>query len=244
SEHQKLSWLLRIFSNCTFGPPCISISFNHAIHMLEGDIIQNPGRNAINCTSCLWPKSADGTVPVPYNFSYTLFKTAMQEFETLTCVRFVPRAAEADFLNIVSNGGCASLIGKSGGSQIVELDASGCMSVGIIEHELIHALGFYHEQNRSDRDDYVTIHPENVIPGYLSNFKKYDTNNLGIEYDYSSVMHYARDAFSSNRNITIEPKPNPNVPVGQRNGLSILDISKINKLYQCGKGPQPASFVS
>ncbi|XP_031746777.1 embryonic protein UVS.2 isoform X5 [Xenopus tropicalis] len=207
----------------------------------EGDIIQNPGRNAINCPSCLWPKSDDGTVPVPYNFSYSynadqlaLFKTAMQEFETLTCVRFVPWTTEDDFLNIMSNGGCASLIGKSGGSQIVWLDASGCMSKGIIQHELNHALGFYHEQNRSDRDDYVIIHPENIIPDYLSNFDKYDTNNLGTEYDYNSVMHYARDAFSSNGNITIEPKPDPNVPIGQRNGLSTLDISKINKLYECG----------
>ncbi|KAE8587877.1 hypothetical protein XENTR_v10022160 [Xenopus tropicalis] len=206
----------------------------------EGDIIQNPGRNAINCTSCLWPKSADGTVPVPYNFSYSynadqlaLFKTAMQEFETLTCVRFRPWTTESDFLNIVSNGGCASSIGKSGGAQRVALDANGCMSMGIIEHELNHALGFYHEQNRSDRDDYVIIHPENILPDSLNNFNKYDTNNLGTEYDYNSVMHYARDAFSKNGKATIEPKPNPNVPIGQRNGLSVLDISKINKLYGC-----------
>ncbi|XP_041429363.1 embryonic protein UVS.2-like [Xenopus laevis] len=206
----------------------------------EGDIIQKQGRSAINDARFLWPKSADGIVPVPYNLSYSynadqlgLFKKAIQEFEALTCVRFVPWTTEVNFLNIMSNGGCGSLIGKNGGAQRLELDANGCMNMGIIQHELNHALGFYHEQNRSDRDDYVIIHTENIIPDFLKMFDKLNTNNLGIEYDYSSVMHYSRYHYSINGDITIEPKPDPNVPIGQRDGLSILDISKINKLYEC-----------
>ncbi|KAG8449760.1 hypothetical protein GDO86_016420 [Hymenochirus boettgeri] len=206
----------------------------------EGDVFGNQGRSAIKCSSCLWPYS-DGTVAVPYTFSYSysadqlaLFQSAMQEFESLTCVRFVPRTTETDYLNIMSNGGCGSYVGKTGGAQRVELASYGCMYRGVIQHELNHALGFYHEQNRSDRDDYVTINTENIIPEYLPNFGKLDTDNLGLEYDYNSVMHYARDAFTNTPGKdTITPKSSTPVYIGQRYGLSVLDVSKINKLYNC-----------
>lgn len=36
------------------------------------------------------------------------------------------------------------------------------MSRYTVIHELFHALGLHHEHNRMDRDDYVTIHYENM----------------------------------------------------------------------------------
>ena len=52
-------------------------------------------------------------------------------------------------------------------------------------HEILHALGYYHEQSRLDRDDYVTINFANVREGYAINFKKYDNgqaDTLGFGY--------------------------------------------------------------
>ncbi|XP_073493259.1 embryonic protein UVS.2-like [Phyllobates terribilis] len=212
-----------------------------ALPVQDGDILEKTGRNAMTCTQCLWPKSADGTVIVPYtlssvykNWHLTMFKTAMEEYESLTCVRFTPRAAESSYLKITSGNGCAANLGRVGGGQTVAVDVAGCMYKGIIQHELNHALGFYHEHMRSDRDSYVTIMYQYISPGDTPNFKKANTNNLGVEYDYASVMHYERDAFSNTSGqATIVPKPDPNVPIGQRDGVSILDISKINQLYQC-----------
>lgn len=40
-----------------------------------------------------------------------------------------------------------------------------CDHIAIVEHEILHALGFFHEQSRHDRDDYVEIVFENIQSG-------------------------------------------------------------------------------
>ena len=56
-------------------------------------------------------------------------------------------------------------------------------------HELGHALGFEHEHQRSDRDDYITIVHSNLENGKQINFEKRNSTNY-TPYDYESVMHY------------------------------------------------------
>ena len=51
-----------------------------------------------------------------------------------------------------------------GGAQRLSL-APDCFQHGTILHEFMHTLGFYHEENRGDRDDYVRINWDNIIPG-------------------------------------------------------------------------------
>ncbi|XP_060918051.1 high choriolytic enzyme 1-like [Labrus mixtus] len=109
-----------------------------------------------------------------------------------------------------------------------------CLDHGIIQHELLHALGFHHEHMRSDRDRYVWINWENIPAVSAHNFHKKDTNNLNMPYDYSSVMHYGRTAFASVYGAdTITPIPVSSVLTGQRDEMSDIDIFRVNKLYNC-----------
>ncbi|XP_074920757.1 astacin-like metalloendopeptidase [Chelonoidis abingdonii] len=221
----------------------------------EGDIVLRRKRNAINCdSSCFWPKSRNGLVNVPVNVSTefsveerTWIVEAMQEFTTLTCVQFINHTTETNYISIVPGErsvpsvlilhilfSCWSHFGKIGGMQQVGLMKTGCMSKGAIQHEMNHALGFLHEQARSDRDNYVKIMWQYIMAGEQGNFGKVNSNNLGLPYDYSSVMHYGLYDFSNTSGkATIVPIPDPSVPIGQREGLSNLDVAKINKLYSC-----------
>ncbi|PRD30781.1 UNVERIFIED_CONTAM: Astacin [Trichonephila clavipes] len=89
---------------------------------------------------------------------------AIKNYHDHTCVRFVPKTDQSDYVKIFFGQGCYSQVGRVGGQQLLSL-GNGCLYVGTAIHEFGHALGFYHEQSRSDRDDYLTIYLENVLPG-------------------------------------------------------------------------------
>lgn len=63
-------------------------------------------------------------------------------------------------------------------------------------------------QSAYDRDEYVKIIYENIIEGAQLQFLKYNSSfvsHFGQKYDYYSLMHYPKDAFSKNDEPTIVP---------------------------------------
>nr|CDJ26724.1 astacin-like metallopeptidase 9 protein [Tityus serrulatus] len=218
-------------------------------YLFQGDILLNNDfdiweRNAITDEKLRW---TNGRVPYLIHPIYNdkekeLILNVMNEIENLTCLRFVERKEEEDYIGIYSDSGCWSELGRNGGLQLLSLEASVCLSKGVIMHELMHALGFYHEHTRYDRDEFITVHWDNIINDLMKmNFVKlphHKMNYLEEEYDYFSVMHYTAWAFAKDRHPTLSPiRPgftHKSLGIGQVIGkLSEVDVRKINKLYEC-----------
>ncbi|TRY83892.1 hypothetical protein DNTS_030114 [Danionella cerebrum] len=198
----------------------------------EGDMMLQRDRNA---ASDVWPE-VDGQVFVPYEINPELGKRASlitQAFKMIsekTCVKFRLHTDEADYLHFKEGPGCASLVGLTGGEQPLLISKS--CTAGNICHEILHALGFYHEHSRKDRNEYITIQYDNISPGREDNFEVRYGKTLGMAYDRGSIMHYGEDYFSRNGKPTIVTKDG-NVKIGQRTHLSDLDVERIRKLYHC-----------
>uniref|UniRef100_H3CFE4 Metalloendopeptidase n=1 Tax=Tetraodon nigroviridis TaxID=99883 RepID=H3CFE4_TETNG len=218
------------------------------------DVVRRPGgplliddvalgeneRNADGCTSrdCMWAKSSDGKVYVPYvvashysSRERSIIERGLASFHEASCIRFIPRTNQRDFLSIMSDDGCYSYVGRQGHSQTLSLDRQGCLYHSTVQHELLHALGFHHEQCRSDRDAHIRVLLCNSSLAYA--FDKMDTLNLNTPYDYNSVMQYHRYAFSGNGEPTMVPIPNANIQFGEATQMSRNDITRLNTLYRC-----------
>ncbi|XP_038615435.1 astacin-like metalloendopeptidase [Tachyglossus aculeatus] len=210
--------------------------------LIEGDIIKTSPFRMYSAFSSKWPVK-DGMVQIPYRLSSkydqsqrAVILEAFTDFEQLTCVRFVSHTNENDFVSITPLAGCFSSVGRSGGMQVVSL-APLCLQrgKGIVLHELMHVMGFWHEHSRADRDRYIDISWREIMPGFEINFVKSQSSNMVVAYDYSSVMHYGRFAFSARGLPTITPLAGSEVSIGQRRYLSSSDIARINQLYSCSR---------
>uniref|UniRef100_A0A3Q3L755 Metalloendopeptidase n=1 Tax=Mastacembelus armatus TaxID=205130 RepID=A0A3Q3L755_9TELE len=196
--------------------------------------------NTVLNTELLWPN------PVPYVLEDSLdleakgvILQAFEHFRLKSCIDFKPRQSEEDYISVRRNPGCYSFVSRIIKSGQVLSIGENCVSLGTVEHEFLHALGFHHEQSRYDRDDYVTINWRNIKDGLQNNFKKLSRNSsitFSAPYDYLSVMHYGKDFFSKNSGDTIITKlPQFQDRIGQRMEMSPLDVFKLNLLYRCIK---------
>lgn len=139
----------------------------------------------------LWP---NGRVPYMLedglsDYERLVIAQAFDEYKNKTCIRFSPKDDfDVDYVYIRKNKDmgwssaelwvqrkfsietffyyrCSSYVGRAGGNQTVSLEVDKCFSKGIVAHELMHSLGFFHEHSRTDRDKFIKVIDTNVLPG-------------------------------------------------------------------------------
>ena len=140
-----------------------------------------------------WP---DGVMPYQfYNFSRQEEKHLKRTIKYINqelkgCIKIRPKIRSdknwAKFRKV--ERGCSATLGVNS-----TLRLGRCIPMkGPVVHEITHALGRIHEQNRPDRDDHIRIawenmkNPEKCI---YFNKKKWPLTH-DVPYDYRSIMHY------------------------------------------------------
>jgi len=228
--------------------------------------IQVDERGAVAHEAFLVPRWTNGVIPYGFDptAEYTqqeidVIHSGMKHIEDLTrvngkyCIKFVPRTTEEKWIEIYNGPGCASHLGMQPplllwilGQEHQRLSlqrplpgnvgSKGFITLGVVAHEFMHALGIWHEQSRPDRDDYVDIFWQNLIPGAIPQYMKYDetlVNATFTPYDYGSLMHYEWNAFTANGGPIILPKDGDKHKIGNRQGMSPIDITEIRNMYNC-----------
>lgn len=164
-----------------------------------------------NYTIVFW---TNGELPYEINGDFdpdekTLIIDTFKRFEQTGCLKFKERNGEADYLSIESNKtGCWSKLGRTSGRNTINLESPHCVHTdGLFIHEIMHRLGFEHENNRNNRDTYVEVIYENIIEEAKENFDK--SPNIYPEellYDFASILHFSPYMFSTNGSRTLRDK--------------------------------------
>jgi len=162
---------------------------------------------------------------------------------TGNCVRFTELSRQETgrpLVSVYQGNGCNSMIGRMSNGQFLSL-GWGCLVEHTIQHEFMHALGFYHEQSRKDRDDHVVVHWDRIDSNMCHNFQRCAGCALTTPYDIRSIMHYHGEAFNCGGRSGETMVAKSGVKITWNQQLTQHDIAKIKTYYQCTNGPSPVA---
>lgn len=179
---------------------------------------------------------SDGILPYeidPKLADVSRVEEAILHINQNTIVQLVKRIDQEDYLYFTTGEkNCYSYVGRIGGKQPIYL-SKGCTK-GKVIHEVLHAIGLYHEQSRFDRDEFIQIQFWNIEEKYHHQFTIIDESifPLHTPFDFNSIMLYASNAFAKDPNYLSIIRVQGDYYYPNEETLSDWDIEKINTLYQ------------
>jgi hypothetical protein len=211
---------------------------------------------AAGITSTSGLKWTGAIIPYVFDASATTnlrnqFQQAVGIYNSQTVVRFVARTNQANYVRVVAGNGCSSYVGMMNTSfkpngQELTLGADGC-GVGVALHEMGHAAGLIHEQQRADRDSYININWNTIAPDWVSQYDKVsgELGNLLTSYDYNSIMHYGNSQVNGQWTFTSKSGNPAPQNIGSKDVLTASDIASFKTIYgNANGGTTPVTFSS
>jgi hypothetical protein len=204
---------------------------------------------------------------IPYDLSQltasqqSITRRAMQRWmDTGAKIKFIPRTTEIEyayFTGKTNAGNNTSHVGfKKGERTDINITAFWWRDLEWMPaHELGHVLGFFHEHQRWDRDQFITVHYENIKAGRAHDYDWIARTNwlvTSLPYDYKSIMHYrvcwaskcedeCVDAVGSSPCSVLAPvdkKYDRFIGQWTDNGISALDATKVRMVYGTNSPPK------
>lgn len=174
---------------------------------------------------------------IPYIISgdnRNLILDAIKEFNQINSYQFVEMKDEIDFVDFVfsERNICQSYLGKKGGRQEIVIGRS--CNRGNILHEMMHVIGFVHEQSREDRDQFIEVIWENIVPKYKGQFQMFPRKisiPVEVDFDFNSILLYSPLSYSNGNGPAME-RIDGQLFSENREKLSEIDELKLNLLFK------------
>uniref|UniRef100_A0A183CLU6 Zinc metalloproteinase n=1 Tax=Globodera pallida TaxID=36090 RepID=A0A183CLU6_GLOPA len=194
----------------------------------------------------------DSKGPIAFFFDESLsektrqvIRAAAEFWQNYTCVNFEENGQMPPRVRFYRGDGCFSEIGKDISQRGIILFQNvsigdNCGFFAPVAHEIGHVLGMIHTHARSDRDEFIAIHSENEPDGMEKDFERMspdNSTNLGVEYDYGSVMQYTGYNQQNGKVIMEAKQPHYQHTMGNAYGPVFSDLLAVNRYFGCGTEP-------